>query len=116
MDRQLIKHVETDGDGRQVITVSGVIDLRMAETFYGELSEVLASTGNDVVIDLSQVEFLDSTGVTALMRSGKDLRSSNRELALVCSTGPVRRVLEVSGVDEVFRVVGSMDEGNLEGS
>lgn len=116
MDRQLIKHVETDGEGRQVITVSGVIDLRMAETFYDELSDVLASTGADVVIDLSEVEFLDSTGVTALMRSGKDLRSSNREMVLISTTGPVRRVLEVSGVDEVFRVMASLDEGDLEDS
>ncbi|MBT8207945.1 MAG: STAS domain-containing protein [Acidimicrobiia bacterium] len=114
MDRQLINRVETDSNGRQIVTVSGVIDLRTADTFANELNQVLASITSEVVVDLRDVEFLDSTGVTALMRAGKALRTNGGELVLVCATGPVRRVLEVSGVDEVFRVVASQAEVNHE--
>jgi anti-anti-sigma factor len=94
---------ERDGP-RLVLAVRGEIDLATV----GGLQDALrraAEADSDVWVDLCEVEFMDSTGLTALVACQ---RAIDGRLTVVCPPGgPVRRTLEVSGLHEILHVVGS---------
>ena len=62
------------------------------------------------VIDLSQLDFIDSSGLQVLLRARGLLGREDRALAVVCPHGPVRRVFELSGYSELFALFGSREE------
>jgi anti-anti-sigma factor len=59
------------------------------------------------VLDLDDLGFIDSTGVTVLLRAQSLLGQQDRRLALVCPPGAVRRVLELVGVADLFPLLAS---------
>ncbi len=94
-----------------VVSITGTVDLRTSGLLQADLEPTLDSADSrNVVADLTGVQFLDSTGVTALVHVGNALREAGRTLTLVSAKGPVRRVLEVSGIDRVFAVVSTVEE------
>ena len=54
------------------------------------------------MLDLCDVEFLDSSGLNLVLRARATLAREARPLAIVCPPGPVRRLMEVAGVDDLF--------------
>ncbi len=57
-----------------------------------------------LVVDLRETEFMDSVGVATLIGSTKGLRERGGEVRLVPSSGPVTRMLEVTGLSDTFRI------------
>ncbi len=77
-----------------VLSVNGEIDLGTAPVLREALITVLEHQNGPVVVDLSQVPFMDSTGVHVLMDALRRLEPQNRTLALVChEDGQVDRIL-----------------------
>jgi anti-sigma B factor antagonist len=62
------------------------------------------------VVDLSDVAFLDSSGVHALLRARAQLGREERQLVIVCPSGPARRLFEVAGIDDLLVLFDSRDE------
>jgi anti-sigma B factor antagonist len=89
--------IQTEGRADvAVVTASGEIDLSTAEAFGRELERALAGGAQSVVLELERVSFIDSTGLTALL---KEIERSNGRLRVVRSLSPaVKRTLEVSGL------------------
>ena len=91
-----------------IVSASGEIDLSTAETFKTALDEAMASGAREVIVDLGQVTFLDSTGIGVLAGT---LRSrSERSVGLVVSGGPVEKVLMLTGMDRVFPMYQSQED------
>jgi anti-sigma B factor antagonist len=84
---------------RTVLAVSGEIDIATAPALLEAVDAVLASGALDVWLDLSAVTFMDSTGVRALLDTRAALSSTGRTFAVICPPGPVRRVLQIAGVE-----------------
>ncbi len=61
------------------------------------------------VLDLSELSFLDSSGLHALLRARAYLAREDRTLVLVCPRGPARRVLDLAGVLDTFVVYSSAE-------
>ena len=82
-------------DGRRILRVNGEVDLVNAH----ELAAAMASAADgegELVVDLREVPFMDSTGLKVILIASRDLTSS---LAVVCSSGSaVRRLLDLAGV------------------
>ena len=85
---------------RTVISVSGEVDVFGAPTLRREIDEALAAGGAELWIDLSETEFMDSSGLHALADARVRLKELGRRLTVICPPGPVRRVLDVSGLAE----------------
>src|ERR1700744_657903 len=97
------------GDGA-VFGVQGEIDLATAPMLRELLLEVLERQTGPVVIDLSQVPFMDSTGVHVLLDTLRWLQPQNRPLALVChEEGQVHRLLAMVGLPDAVTVYGSRE-------
>lgn len=101
MSRPRLNVTRSDHDGSVLVHIEGEIDLSTAPQFERELMES-ANNGAPLIVDLCDVEFMDSTGIGVLVRTSKKLTEQNAAMSLVCAKGPVRKVLEVSGLDGVI--------------
>lgn len=103
-----------DGDGtslallasrvghRFVLAATGEIDIASAGALRQALASAAESGAAEIWLDLSGVEFMDSTGLTALVDA--QLRLTSRRFAVICPEGPVRRVMSLAGIDRVIAV------------
>lgn len=85
--------------GRAVVAVSGELDMSTAPALSQSLDGVLDQHPQDVTLDLAGVDFIDSTGLTLLVRTSNALQRHEGALHLTSPTPPVRRVLEIVGLD-----------------
>jgi anti-sigma B factor antagonist len=92
------------------VAVRGEVELATAPALTAALEEGIRRSSGAFVIDLVAVDFLDSSGVACLVRARALLGRDDRALALICPPGSVRRVLELTGIDELVPVYGSRDE------
>jgi anti-anti-sigma factor len=86
------------------VFLSGDLDLESAPTLRA-MAEALDPTCRQVVLDLSGVTFLDSTGISALVGLQHACEPALRTLVIRGARGQVRDVLEISGVGEVLQIV-----------
>lgn len=92
------------------IVVSGRLDSVEATPLRATLNEFLTKGTNRVVVDLSDVEFVDSAGLAALVIGMKRARLEDGDLRLVSPRHPdARRVFEVTKFDEVFNMFEDID-------
>ena len=94
-----------------VVRAVGEIDLATASV----LRDALAALHSDtemVIVDLTEVTFLDSTGLSVLIASWKRQRASNLQggFRLVVTKPVIKRVLDVTGLAQVFEIFSSLEE------
>jgi anti-sigma B factor antagonist len=101
-----------EAHGVQVLRVSGEIDLHSVPRFQDALEKAVAAAQRDeasssagvLVVDLSELGFMDSMGLGTLIGSTEEFREGGGEVRLVVLGGEVMRVLEVTGMGEALRV------------
>ena len=86
------------------VVLTGEIDLSTARRVREALIAISNSGETYVVVDMTNVTFLDSTGLSALVGPLKRFRSMNGEIVLRSPTKGVRKVLEISGLTRVFSI------------
>jgi anti-anti-sigma factor len=102
---------ELDG-GISLLEVNGELDLSTATQLEGPLEEAVNSPKAAVLIDLTDCTFIDSTGIALIVRGWQKLEGNgNGHLAICSPTEQVRRVLDVSGLDQSIPVHPSRDDG-----
>jgi anti-anti-sigma factor len=93
--------VDTRDDGRAaVITVSGELDLASSAALEEEVARVTRSDVAQVVIDLRELEFMDSTGLSTLVKAHQRAEDAGKEFGLVRGPQQVQRLLSLTGVEE----------------
>jgi anti-sigma B factor antagonist len=99
-----------------VLSVQGEIDLVTAPMLLDALITVVDHHTGPVVVDLSDVPFMDSTGVHVLMGTLARLEPQNRALALVChEEGQVHRILVLAGLLDTVTVYRSLESAVMAG-
>jgi anti-sigma B factor antagonist len=106
---QMTVDEQIDGD-RAVLTVHGEVDVYTAPTLREHVLTAVGDGASTLVVDLSDVAFMDSTGLGVLVGALKRLRQADGRLVVVCTSEPVLKILTVTGLLDVFGVVGSLDE------
>jgi anti-anti-sigma factor len=94
---------------RTVLGVSGEIDLSTATMLRAAIESALDRAPRELWIDLSEIEFMDSTGLHALLDARRHAVTHNCRLAVVCPAGSVRRLLEITGVDAAMTIYADRD-------
>lgn len=91
-----------------IVHVTGDLDLATAPRVEEELTP--APTATRVVVDLETCTFLDSSGVRVLSSTARALEEAGGRLDLVVAEGSgIARVLEISGMQTLFRIHSSLD-------
>ncbi|HEV3170078.1 MAG TPA: STAS domain-containing protein [Actinocrinis sp.] len=84
------------GTGRFVVSVRGELDLAAAERLWMELEPLIVPEAV-VVLDGTEMTFLDSSGLRVLLQAAKRASASKAVFRLVAPQPPVQRVLELAG-------------------
>jgi anti-sigma B factor antagonist len=92
---------ERDGDAH-VIAVSGELDLANGNELQRELLRVEATDARSIVVDLSGLQFMDSTGIRVLLSADARSRADSDRLTLLRGPAAVQRVLEITGVVDLL--------------
>ena len=85
---------------RTVLAVGGEIDLDSVGVLSAAVEAALAGGAAELWIDLSDTRFMDSSGLHLLLDTRRRVRDLNRQLAIICPPGPVRRLFDIAGVPE----------------
>ena len=102
---------ESDVDDIRLLEVFGELDLATAPRLCAALDAARTHRVRRVVIDLTGVDFCDSTGLRALIGASTELRVSGGRLAVAClPSGPVARLFDIVGARETLRVFDSAEE------
>jgi anti-sigma B factor antagonist len=99
----------TDGDGRQVVSVTGELDIATAQQAYVYISKVIDAwdTGTaPVSVDLSGVTFCDASGLGVLAKIARHARQAGREIRLVSPRPALLKIIRITGLDHSFPELG----------
>ncbi len=89
-----------------IVTITGEIDLYTAPKLQTDLAAIIddAAPAARIVIDMSGVEFCDSTGMNILLSSLRHVRERGGELELAAPRPAITKILSVTGLDSVFTI------------
>jgi len=95
----------SQGD-HELVIATGEIDLYTAPRLQSEIAAVIdsAAPASRVIVDMSGVEFCDSTGMNVLLSCLRQARERGGELELAAPRPAVKKILRVTGLDAVFTV------------
>ncbi|HTK16518.1 MAG TPA: STAS domain-containing protein [Acidimicrobiia bacterium] len=99
---QLLRWSIAAAAGTVTVALEGELDLANSESVREVLREVTSRKPAQVVVNLAQLSFLDSSGIRCLIGAVQDADSSETRLEVRQPQAAVRRVMEVCGVDELL--------------
>jgi anti-sigma B factor antagonist len=101
-----------DKDRIQIVSVSGEVDFYSAHRLRELIWRARRQTGGDpprMVVDLSKVEFIDTAGLEVLLEEWNASRQFNGRMCLVAQQGPITRLVEITGLSELFDLYAELE-------
>jgi anti-anti-sigma factor len=96
--------VTTDGD-RATVSLRGELDMSATDRARGAIAEAEAGPASLLVLDLSELDFIDSTGLEVVLRAARRAHDDGRRLIVQRPSRYVRRLLEMTAIDQSLDVV-----------
>lgn len=107
----MLLRVETeDRNDYALVTASGEIDAATADSVADAVSAALSDGFKTVVLDFSDVTFIDSTGLGVLVKSHRAAEATDAMFAVVHPTPQTRKLIRVLGLDQLLHVYDSLDQ------
>jgi anti-sigma B factor antagonist len=97
-----------------LVSVSGELDLHTNGCLQARIEEADTVGPGTVLVDLSEISFIDSSALEVLVREGKRLEGRGHSLVLVTNDPRTRRILEVTGLDRVLRAYATLQDALAE--
>ena len=91
-------------DGHTIIEVGGEIDVYTAPKLRDKITELVGDGHHDLVIDMENVDFLDSTGLGVLVGGLKKVRAHDGTMELICSQDRLLKIFRITGLAKVFTI------------
>lgn len=92
-----------------IVGVSGELDVYTAPALEEVLADLVDEGATDLIVDLSSVDFMDSTGLGLLIKALKWIRERDGSLGIVVVTDKIRKVFQITGLDSVLSLHESID-------
>ena len=99
----------TPGGAVQLFALGGSLDIATSPTLRVALMDAADRGVHDIVVDLTHLEFLDSTGLGALIGAHKRAAEHDGSVRLVAHEGQILRLLRITGLLDVFAVYPTVD-------
>ncbi len=97
-------------DHNMVVALNGRLDFVSARDFEERLLAAIDDGVKTLVIDVSQLEYISSTGLRVFIIAAKEIRAKGGDL-LFTGVGPtIKKILEISGFTKLFKVVASASD------
>jgi anti-sigma B factor antagonist len=95
---------------RAVMDVVGEVDVYSAPELRDQLSELLSAAAPSLIVNLSEVSFLDSTGIGTLVAGLNRAVQFGGTLTLVCDHERILKLFRITGLDSVFAIRNSVED------
>jgi anti-sigma B factor antagonist len=89
---------------RGLVGMSGDLDFTAAPRLGDAIDRLLEARAHELWVDLRELNFIDSTGLAALIGARRRADAAGAKLRLIVGRGPVRDVLELGRMDRVFHI------------
>ena len=106
---------EHNGDA-VVFKLRGSLDIATSPSVRAALLEAANEGKHEIIVDLTHLEFLDSTGLGALIGAHRRALEHGGRVRLIVSDGPISRLLNITGLMRAFAVYGSLEDALLDQS
>lgn len=108
-------HVHVSG-GMNVFELTGSMDIATSPTVRAALTEASERGDHKLIVDLIKVDFLDSTGLGALIGAQRRAREFDGDVRLVAKEGQIVRLLRITGLMKIFSVYPTLDDAISDGA
>ena len=95
---------QTSAGSVPILAVSGEVDVYSAPALKDRIAELIQSGQTTLIVDLSEVAFLDSTGLGALVEARAETTEAGGSLPIVCSQERILKLFTITGLDGVFTI------------
>jgi anti-anti-sigma factor len=99
-ETHLVIDVSSDPSPDQTIKLSGELDISNADAFRSKVEEVVAANPQRLIFDLSELTFMDSSGIAVMVYAANNIDS----IALHHPSDIIRRVVEATGLSEILQI------------
>ena len=101
---EFVREARPSGEHAFLISLAGDFDLHSGPEFERRVLEALGRSATDLLIDLSEVSFIDSTTIGILMRTRKRLAPLGGRVLVVTSDRNILRLFEITALDRMFEI------------
>ncbi|MGI8332197.1 STAS domain-containing protein [Actinomadura scrupuli] len=106
-------HVSTRSQhGHTVVDLRGDLDIASVDDLRGQLRSVRQTHGDHLILDLTDLDFMDSQGLSVLIGCHKAVSAAGGSLALVAPRPIVKRTLEITGLNRRFAIFNTVAEAS----
>jgi anti-sigma B factor antagonist len=109
-ERPFVVSVDNVDPDTSIVVVRGSVDMAVAAEFSAALTEAIEERDGSLLIDLTAVTFIDSTGLNALVNAFERQRWSGRGFAIVSDDNRLAMMLEVTRLDRVLKRYPTRDQ------
>jgi anti-sigma B factor antagonist len=102
-------------DGHTIIEVGGEIDVYTAPKLRDMITSLVGSGSYNLVVDMANVDFLDSTGLGVLVGGLKKVRAHDGSMQLICNQERLLKIFRITGLAKVFSIHESQADALSEG-
>jgi anti-sigma B factor antagonist len=103
-------------NGMNVFELTGSMDIATSPTVRAALTEASERGDHKIIVDLSNVDFLDSTGLGALLGAQKRAKEYDGDVRLVAQEGQILRLLRITGLMKIFSVYPTLEDAVSNGT
>ena len=97
-------------DKTALVDLEGEVDVYTAPQLKQQIISLLDSGARHVTVNLSAVDYLDSTALGVLIGGLKRLRERDGTLDLICPNPRIKRIFEITGLDKIFDIYAAEEE------
>jgi anti-sigma B factor antagonist len=94
----------TDDSGRAVLVITGAIDLQTRDRLIAPAQEAMTSSSDGIILDLAGVDFMDSTGIGALVEISREASDAGADFSIQNPSDRVLRILEITGLTQAWDI------------
>jgi anti-sigma B factor antagonist len=105
-----VKHMEQEGT--DVLQLRGEVDAYTITELKEVMKEIMTKENQEVVVDLEEVTYMDSTGLGVFISALKSAKEHNSELKLINIQDRVYRLFKITGLDEIMDINAAIKGGN----
>jgi anti-sigma B factor antagonist len=102
--------VTSHGEDRAVFALAGRLNMASADRLRGEVAAAITRGEKRIAVDMSEIEFLDSTGLGAIISAFKSVREAGGDVRLVAPSWQAMLVIRLTNMDRVFTIYDSAEE------
>lgn len=93
-----------DSNGTPVIELGGELDAYTCSRFREAVIEVIQNGHTNIIINMEDVEYIDSSGLGTLVGGLKRVSEQKGTIAIICASTQIKKVFEITGLERVFPI------------